>query len=509
MTERAVVAKTETVSLSDSYSVDGDVQTQFAIRYARRLRHWISVCLLALADILAFAFAALLFRIGRPVPALAFAYGPASSPTTTQVFYILAVAFIVVRYLVGDYSRRQLFWDGSRQTTIALIVTSAPSFLILMFSNIHYSVFAEVGSWTFLLFAVPVLRQFARWLMSRFSIWQLPTVLVGDGPNAMEAFDAFNKSLSLGFSVKFLISLDDADDAPTRLDGITKMPLRDHDAIVRRLTNDGCLEAVLAADGRSETEVEDLMQRFIAAGLGVAVIPPVKRLPLLGLTTSYFFGRDLLLLQVRNNLGRLPGQVFKRGFDIVGAVVLLTLCSPLFAFIFVRVWLGDGGPALFTQRRVGQHGQEFNCIKFRTMHLNAEEQLSRWKQENSLVYAEYVASNFKLRNDPRVTRVGRILRRTSLDELPQLINVLKGDMSLVGPRPLIAREVADYGPSFKLYQLLRPGITGLWQISGRSNTTFADRVAADEWYIKNWSFWYDIVILLKTAGVLVEQKGAF
>ena len=126
----------------------------------------------------------------------------------------------------------------------------------------------------------------------------------------------------------------------------------------------------------------------------------------------------------------------------------------------------DGGNAFFVQPRVGRDGREFLCVKFRTMTLDAEEQLSLWKHQKSPLYDEYLASNFKLRCDPRVTQIGRWLRRTSLDELPQLLNVLTGDMSLVGPRPLLSREIGEYGVTFKLYQQIRPGITGLWQISG-------------------------------------------
>ena len=136
--------------------------------------------------------------------------------------------------------------------------------------------------------------------------------------------------------------------------------------------------------------------------------------------------------------------------------------------------------------------------------------LSSWETEQPHLAEQYRASNFKLADDPRVTRFGRWLRRTSLDELPQLLNVLLGEMSLSGPRPLLAREVSSYGVAIELYQKVRPGITGLWQINGRSNTSFADRVTFDEWYIKNWSLWYDIVILLRTVRVVFSSRsGAY
>lgn len=135
--------------------------------------------------------------------------------------------------------------------------------------------------------------------------------------------------------------------------------------------------------------------------------------------------------------------------------------------------------------------------------------LNSWKEENNIIYQKYVANNFKLDNDPRVTRIGRLLRKTSLDELGQLLNVLKGEMSLVGPRPLLERELGDYNDGMFYYAMVKPGITGMWQVSGRSKTSFADRCRLDTWYIKNWSLWYDVVILIKTIGVVVKRDGAY
>jgi undecaprenyl-phosphate galactose phosphotransferase len=143
------------------------------------------------------------------------------------------------------------------------------------------------------------------------------------------------------------------------------------------------------------------------------------------------------------------------------------------------------------------------------MHKNAEKMLNSWKEENNIIYQKYVANNFKLDNDPRVTRIGRLLRKTSLDELGQLLNVLKGEMSLVGPRPLLERELSDYNDGMFYYAMVKPGITGMWQVSGRSKTSFADRCRLDTWYIKNWSLWYDVVILIKTIGVVVKRDGAY
>lgn len=140
---------------------------------------------------------------------------------------------------------------------------------------------------------------------------------------------------------------------------------------------------------------------------------------------------------------------------------------------------------------------------------NAENMLKQWEATNSPVWQEYVANNFKLANDPRLISIGAMIRRTSIDELPQLFNVIMGDMSLVGPRPLLPREINDYGEDLSLYGQTPPGLTGLWQVSGRSQTTFEDRIGFDSWYVKNWSIWMDITILFKTWSVVFRRTGAY
>jgi Undecaprenyl-phosphate galactose phosphotransferase WbaP len=209
-------------------------------------------------------------------------------------------------------------------------------------------------------------------------------------------------------------------------------------------------------------------------------------------------------------LARIPSRVMKRIVDILVSAILLVLCLPVFAVLIIMIRRDSPGPAFFVQTRVGRHGREFACIKFRTMQVDAERIMSNWEKDHPEMIEKYRANNFKLADDPRVSQVGRWLRRTSLDELPQLANVLLGRMSLTGPRPLLPREIPTYGTAIELYKRVAPGITGLWQISGRSHTTFRDRVMYDEWYIKNWSMWYDIVIMLRTVRVVLSHRnGAF
>jgi undecaprenyl-phosphate galactose phosphotransferase len=473
----------------------------------RRLRQWTTIIGLALSDIIAFNLAYRLFLADNPLPLTVRQGGNFLLPPTFAVdwFFIIAGFFVFIRYLFGDYGRRQLFWDGARLTTIALMVAALPHFLMVALGA-PAAIGGFFAAWVFLLFAVPMLRQGMRRLMAYAGLWNTPTALIGSGRNAGEAYSALRNSLSLGFDVRHIVI--DGASVPEGMDDLIPIHLSNSSDIVKRLTDAGCRQVVIASDDAQNLQIADAVQRLIAADIGVAIVPSLRGLPLFGLSTNYFFGKEILLLQVRNNLARLPYRILKRFLDIVGSVIIMVLLSPLLLAIAIAIMLNDNGSPIFTQRRVGYRGRDFACLKFRTMAHDAEERLSRWEEENPDLLQEYRRSNFKLRNDPRVTRIGWWLRRTSLDELPQLVNVLVGHMSLVGPRPLLAREIPDYG-SLDLYCLSRPGITGLWQISGRSQTTFQDRVAFDGWYIRNWSLWYDIVILFQTFSVLVRRDGAY
>jgi Undecaprenyl-phosphate galactose phosphotransferase WbaP len=206
------------------------------------------------------------------------------------------------------------------------------------------------------------------------------------------------------------------------------------------------------------------------------------------------------------NTAHVAGRAVKWMLDHIIAAVVLILIFPLLFVVSLLVCM-DGGPVIFGHRRVGLGGQPFRCLKFRTMVMDSAAVLARTLAEDPDAAAEW-AENHKLRNDPRVTRVGRFLRVTSLDELPQLFNVLRGEMSLVGPRPIVQEEVVRYGQDIEYYYRVKPGLTGLWQVSGRSDTSYRERVAFDVAYVKKWSLWQDLWILVKTVQVIVMREGS-
>jgi exopolysaccharide biosynthesis polyprenyl glycosylphosphotransferase len=196
----------------------------------------------------------------------------------------------------------------------------------------------------------------------------------------------------------------------------------------------------------------------------------------------------------------------KKCFDVVGSVLLLVIFSPVLVGVAVAIKLTSAGPVLFLQDRVGINGRVFRMIKFRSMVVDAEERLATLREEGPDAGNDVL---FKMRNDPRVTKIGRFIRRYSIDELPQLFNVISGDMSLVGPRPPLKSEVDLYGDDVRRRLLVKPGMTGLWQVSGRSDLSWDDAVRLDVYYVENWSITGDAVIMWKTARVVFSCAGAY
>ncbi|RAZ91270.1 sugar transferase [Mesorhizobium hawassense] len=202
------------------------------------------------------------------------------------------------------------------------------------------------------------------------------------------------------------------------------------------------------------------------------------------------------------------GGLLKRSFDIVGSVAGLVLLSPLFLMVALLVKLSDNGPIFYGHKRIGRGGRIFSCLKFRTMVTDGERVLTAYLAANPEANAEWIATR-KLKNDPRVTRVGQVLRKLSLDELPQILNILQGDMSLVGPRPVVRDELEIYGSAAVYYLKSRPGLTGLWQVSGRNDVSYDTRVAFDRHYVENWSMFQDIRIIFKTVPAVWMSRGSY
>ena len=212
---------------------------------------------------------------------------------------------------------------------------------------------------------------------------------------------------------------------------------------------------------------------------------------------------ELENLQVRDSVFYL---FIKRAIDFIGALVGLILLSPIMVIVAIAIKLEDpNGNIIFGHMRVGKDGKMFPCLKFRSMFSNAEEMKKNFTEEQKREYAE----TFKLKDDPRITKVGKFIRKTSLDELPQLFNILKGDMTIVGPRPIVTEELKYYGEYDKYYMAVKPGLTGLWQVSGRSDTSYDERVELDMEYIKTRTILKDIYIMIMTVVKVLKREGSY
>ena len=262
------------------------------------------------------------------------------------------------------------------------------------------------------------------------------------------------------------------------------------------------------AAGTSKEELLKLLYSLQRCTRRVSFVPDLFGVPLSNLEMDAMFQERTLLLHVKNNLSQWHNRVLKRGIDVVAGGLILLAGLPFLLLIALAIRLESPGAPVFVHSRVGRGGQMFPCLKFRTMVQESDKMLAELLARDPAVRNEW-ETDFKLRNDPRITRIGKFLRQTSLDELPQLINVMVGQMSLVGPRPIIRDEIVKYGPAIDDYYLVRPGLTGLWQVSGRNDLSYKQRVELDSWYVRNWSPWFDLTILFRTVGVVLERKGAY
>ncbi len=430
------------------------------------------------------------------------------------IFLSLVVALVLWFWTaIGHYTRRRPFWQELHEIVRALFLAACFDAALVFLGKVPFSRLSVVITWAAALVLVPLARYTVKMLLMRAGAWMRPSVIVGVGANAREAYDALLSEPLMGYRPFAFLTVNDADipeSGGLEFKGGECIPVflieADPEAMLERL---GRPQVVVAMEAEQFSAQQELIMRLSLGYQDVNVLPPIRGLPLYGMDVAHFFNQEVLFLTVRNNLARKGPLLLKRTFDVVVSAGSLMLLSPLLLYVAWRIRQEDGGPVIYVQPRVGMDGRVFQCYKFRSMRVDAEDALTRWQVDNPELWASYRQNNFKLQDDPRVTRVGRWLRRTSIDELPQIWNVLIGEMSLVGPRPLLERELPDYGDSIRLYYKTKPGITGLWQISGRSGTSFGARVAMDAWYVRNWSIWYDIAILVKTVGVVLRGDGAY
>ena len=421
------------------------------------------------------------------------------------ILALLAAGALAAFHHFGHYARRRQAWQELGDVAAVAAVCLVLDLALLYLLKVNFSRLWVLTSWALAVPALPLARGLAKRAARGLGGWLRPTVVVGAGPAAREIAAAYDARRGhLGYQVQAFLDPCAAPDAPPRAIrvGGREVPVLPLDPRAKELPGWlGRPHVVVALELDEMAGKEALVENLSFHHGDIDVVSPLRGLPTNGTRVSHFFSRDLLALRIHNTLARPWPRLLKRAFDLAAAAALLAFTAPLLLLVALKVKLADGGAVVFAHTRVGRHGRPFRCYKFRTMVPNSAEVLAELLARDPQARAEW-AKDRKLKRDPRVTRLGRFLRKTSLDELPQLVNVLKGEMSLVGPRPVVPDELELYGEAKVYYLQVRPGLTGLWQVSGRSDLDYARRVALDAWYVRNWTLWYDVLILCRTLLVV-------
>lgn len=428
-----------------------------------------------------------------------------------QVGYRFTAQFIMSVLCTGwfwmrmrHYTYRKPFWFELKEIIKTLVVFSLLDLALIAFSKWDFSRLIWGFSWSYALLLLPLMRALVKRAINKAGQWQKETIIIGSGKNAMEAYAALQSEEILGYNVQAFIAVDDGTH-PDNLNGVPVITWKD----INWQTMDRDNTQFIVAMEYEQQSARDKWLKFLSKMQcrSISVIPTLRGVPLYGTDMSFIFSHEVMILRVSNNLAKRSSRILKRVFDIVVASLLLLFLAPVFALL---CWMvkRDGGNAIYGHERIGHEGKKFKCLKFRSMVTNSQEVLQNLLATSEEARAEW-ERDFKLKKDPRITRIGHFLRKTSLDELPQLWNVIRGEMSLVGPRPVIEAELERYAGDVDYYLMAKPGMTGLWQVSGRNDIDYDTRVYFDSWYVKNWALWTDIAILFKTAGVVLRRDGAY
>jgi len=386
-----------------------------------------------------------------------------------------------------------------------LLKATSAGFLILTAytffeqTSTTYSRFILGSAWLISLVLVQLDRWILRIMGRELGFWGEPVVIIGNGPIGQKIANYLNNNLRLGMRPYMMLGGNNPINKVT-IQSINKSKIATVILVIPEMSEKLQHEFIYQQRyGHYRRRGEKGITRLI-------LISSLSWVGSLGITVHDLDG--MMGLEIRQNLLQRRNQILKRISDLSLTIFLSIISLPFMLFIAGWVSLDSPGGVFYKQKRVGQEGKIFEMWKFRTMYKDSEQILDKYLEENPSMREEWL-KNQKIRNDPRITNIGRILRKLSLDELPQFINILKGEMSLVGPRPFFSDQQKIYGTSLNLYKRVRPGITGMWQVRGRNRLSFRERVRLDEYYIRNWSIWLDIYIALRTIWVVINQHGAY
>jgi len=398
------------------------------------------------------------------------------SYNTYASFYPLYIIVISLFAYEGIYTHRYDFWHESRIIFRVIIfsVILVFAYLAMTKSIEDYSRLVIGFTFIFMMFLIPIAKNFSKKILYKLGVWQKKAEIYGND--------------------KFLT------------EEIYGNPYLGY---IKPKHNEEPSTVFVNSHGSDIETLKNLLSSQIKKKHEVIFIPLMDDYDL---THSHIYelsNTRTSLIIYQNRLKSRYRKILQQSFSYILAIVLLPLLFPIIGILAILIKSESKGPVFFTHARIGQNGKTISMIKFRSMYFDASRRLKELFKNEPNMKKEW-AENFKIKNDPRVTRIGSFLRKTSLDELPQIFNVLKGEMNFVGPRPVIQEEIDNYyKKDAQYYFMVKPGITGLWQVSGRSDTDYNYRIETDKWYVLNWSLWLDIVILVKTIKVVFKKEGAY
>jgi len=420
--------------------------------------------------------------------------------------YYMAAAWIIIFAHEKLYIKRYPFWEEVKVLLKSTTISSAFIIITIFITRkqIIYSRTVIILVWLISIFLFPILRYLTKILLSRTNLWKKKLIILGVHQTSLSILQNIIKNKTMGYEVLGFLD-NDSKKIGRKFSGIEVIgPISELENITNVFQSK---DIMITTPHLPRKELKELLLKCESISESMWLIPRSGDFITEGVEIEVL--GDVLTLYIKKNLMK-PWNIFiKTVFDRFLTLILVVSLLPIFLIIAIAIKLDSKGPVIFVQKRLGHRKEMFNLWKFRSMYIDCDLKLDEYLSKNQKAKVDWRKYKKLKSDDPRVTRVGKFIRKLSLDELPQLFNVLSGKMSLVGPRPYLIQELEGKESFIIKITKVRPGISGLWQISGRSELPFEERLALDEYYIRNWSLWFDIIILLKSLKVLFSSKGAY
>jgi Undecaprenyl-phosphate galactose phosphotransferase WbaP len=484
---------------------------RFRSSVGRRARQTWCVLMLVVMDILGIACSlqlAILLRIYW-LPQLERQFSMWSFPFRYYLefgwLWLLVVVFLGVE---GLYTQRRSLWNeiGHIIKAVALGIAAILAAVALTHQVVSRATVILTG--VNLLILLPVIRRLTKQVLGMVGLWRKRILILGNDSSAKLAMEGLTTDPVLGYEVVGMLD-DDPASRGTRAGvcaGQSVFVLGSLSEAREIMEQTRARDVLISLPGLAEAKLMTLVHQLQRCCESIYLIPNFSGLPMMNLQVDGLLRERVMMLKLSNNLAKPWNNWVKRSSDLLFGTIAMLLALPMCVLITILIKMDSTGPALFIQERLGHRGVNFRCLKFRTMHVNGDQKLANYLSANPSAAEEWQKFAKLRAHDPRLTSLGRFLRRWSLDEFPQLVNVLRGDMSLVGPRPYLPHEQGRLGPELDAILSTRPGMTGFWQVHGRNQLTLDNRVQVEAWYVRNWTLWLDCIVLVKTFKAVIFQE---